>query len=188
MAATAHIDAKKIRLFGGLTEAKPVPGQTLRISNNGLALTHPAHHNVPQQRFPLGTVQRLKDPVVGPVSFIYLRVGTQDTTTLIGPRSLCALEIDNGLLTGRVSNDATRVILGGPVVSALSLMANNNFGFFQLDGPPATGLLAELAGNYATDGNVVAGVMSSVADDGVVAFGVMAATKFPVGVSADADA
>lgn len=193
MAHTSTIDDARIWINDLFTGAAQFLGMRPTYSTGGLLLTNPTHQNVATRYYDPGYTIEIFDSTKNAwCKFAYMQVGSVSGTHSIAAKTICGLEIDSSVFTGKVSNDTqnSKVALGGPCLIALSAMTDEYWGFFQVAGPIAVGLLSTLDGNFDTDGNVAVagGAVSLVDDDNAAAFGVATAVKSQVAFVSSNDA
>jgi hypothetical protein len=130
------------------------------------------HHNVSSAAYPIGTVVRVEHRATagkpGYSEFVYLKVGTQNASSLIAAKSVVVQDSATQCLL--VTNDPDDCIaIPTPFGAiALSAMTDAYYGWFWCGGVCPEDYVSGLAGNYATNGSVAAGN---------VAFGDLSADK-----------
>ncbi len=177
------------------------PGVGRIISTGGIPLggfTGVTHHNVATPRYPVGEKLCIKNKnpggtVVGKAgfsTFIYLQVGTQDGTTIIA-KHICVL--DSASLWYQLTNDPDSCIAAASSLAciAISPITNAFWGWFWCGGVCPESHVSGLGGNYITEGNVVAGMISTKTDtgtSGVIALAPYATTTGHIGFALADDA
>lgn len=135
---------------------------TSRLGTPTGGFTGSSHHNVPSPAYPVGTKIEVynkgtKAGQPGFATLMYLKVGTQNAAVAIAAKSVCVC--DSAADWYKVTNDPDDCVKkrGMPVAVALSTMTDGNYGWFWVGGVCPEEFIANLGGNYATDGTVAAG-------------------------------
>ena len=150
------------------------------------------HHNVAAAAYQVGQkIQVYNDGTTGKAgwsTFIYLQVGTQDVTTVIAAKSLVVP--DSNTTYYQVTNDPARAVClpCGMAAYAIGAVTNAYYAWFWCGGVCPETFDSDLAGTYATDGNVVAGDLTAhVLAAGVIGLGPRAAGEGCIGFSIAGD-
>ena len=156
--------------------------------------TGSTHHDVATPQFSRGEkISIMNQSTAGQEgwsTFIYLTVGTQNANSLIAAKSLVVPDSGTDVLV--VTNDPDDCLVNtGCLLAAyaLSAMTNTYSGWFWCGGICPEYFVSGLGGNYATDGNVVAGALTvhDLAAD-ALGLGPRATTEGFIGFSVAADA
>lgn len=172
----------------------PGPIEKPSYDASGNILTNSSHHNVANPKYEVGQKVVIVDPSHGkPCKFMYVQIGTQDTTA-IAAGALLGEEIAEGLFTGKLTNKHSTIIDGGRGAMALSAMTDNYYGWVQIEGPPAYGLVPALVSTtlLKTDGTIDAQdqlIISNTSDSATdTYFSVAVAESIVIGIASAADA
>lgn len=189
--ADSTLDSQLFVLFDNF------PGVAKNISRGeipGGSFTAAAHHNVAAAVYDVGQklcVYNTDDAgIEGYATFIYLQVGTQNSASVIAAKSLCVP--GSATVWSQLTNnpDADIVVVASSLAAyALSAITDAYFGWFWCGGVCPESLVSGLGGNFATNGSVAAGMISSgdmVAD--YVGMGPYATTTGYIGFALAADA
>lgn len=154
------------------------------------------HHNVASAKYQPGEKIALFNQKVGTHAiegysiFVYLQVGTQNADELIAAKSIVVC--DSATDPHVVTNDPDSCIVStgsGLYAIAISAMTDGRYGWFWCGGVCPEYFLADLGGDYDTEGNVVAGAITVhdlVADK--MGFGPVATVEQACGFAIAADA
>ena len=152
-------------------------------------------HNVVAAKYPIGQKVRVwNDSAVagkdGFSTFIYLKVGTQNASVVLAVKSVVVS--DSATVWYEVTNDPDDNVSmsGGLCAIALSAMTNAYYGWFWCGGVCPEAFVSGLAGNYATNGTIIAnspiGVVDLTADAvGLGLVGTSSIVAFPFFVMTD---
>jgi len=150
------------------------------------------HHNTSTAIYQVGAkIQVYNDGTSGKpgwAKLVYLQVGTQDAETVIAAKSVVVP--DSATYYYRVTNDPLRAVVlpSGMAAIALSAMTDAYYGWFWCGGVCPEQLISGLAGNYATEGNVVAGdITAHILAAGVIGLGPRAAGEGAFGYAIAGD-
>ena len=152
-----------------------------------------SHHNVAAPAFPVGSVWAIYcDGSTGKEGFsemTYLLVGTQNANSLIAVKSICVS--DSATNPMAITNDPDDCIAlpTGRLAVALSAITDAYYGWFWTGGICPEQYVSGLGGNYATDDNVAAGMITAHdLDADYIGLGPRATTEGIAGYSLAADA
>jgi len=141
---------------------QPDPNLSNRRPKDGF--TGADHHNVTTAFYKPGTcIQMMCDGSVGkagPSLLAYLQVGTQNAAVAIAAKSVCVP--DSATVWYQVTNDPDSNIAlpTDRLAIALGAIADAAYGWFWVGGVCPEQFVTALAGNYKTDGNVAAGIIT----------------------------
>lgn len=157
--ADSTLDSEKFYLID-LFPGAPIPSFTAQLPSGGF--TGSESHNVASAAYPLGTKIQVQNRsasagVDGFSIFMYGQVGTQNPDVSIGAKSVCTLDSASDPYELTNDSDTDIATTSCPAAVALSAMTNGNYGWFWVGGVCPEEHVSGLAGNYDTEGNVVAG-------------------------------
>lgn len=118
------------------------------------------HHNVASAKYPIGTVVRVEHRATagkpGFSEFVYLQVGTQDTIAIAAKKVVVQ---DSATVPLVMTNDSASCIAVPTPLGAVALSAVTDayYGWFWCGGVCPEDYVSGLAGNYSTNGSVIAG-------------------------------
>ncbi len=194
--ADSTLDSLNFELIDTFPDGPEGLMETPTRDPDGNILTNGTFHNVAAPVYRVGQKVRITDPTTGlPAVFVYGQMGAAGGTiaagTLLGEEITHADGVTNGKLTDLINATKGCIILGKAAM-ALSAMTDDYFGWFQVGGKPAYGLVAALSSTtlLKTDGTVAAGPFGLGADTagtGTAAL-VLAATAIAIGIAHEADA
>lgn len=123
--------------------------------------TGSSHHNVATAQYPIGTVARIEHAAAagkpGYSDLVYLKVGTQNADSVIAAKSVVVQDSATQCMLMTNDPDSCIKIPSRFGAIALSAMTNAYYGWFWCGGVCPEDEVSGLAGNYATNGSVVAG-------------------------------
>ena len=156
--ADGTLDSELIVLQNNWGMAPTVNG-SLNCPQGGLIGSN--HHNVAAPTYQVGTVIQVYNNgsagKVGMAELIYLQVGTQNADSVIAAKT--AVVPDSATVWYQITNDPDSCIKlpSGLGAFGLSAITDAYYGWFWCGGICPEAFVSGLAGNFATEGNVIAG-------------------------------